>query len=125
MLGHEVLVGGDDALARPERLEDAGAGRLDAAGDLDDDADIAVVQDILPPVGEEGGVGAPPGAGKVPHEDAADHRAEPELVREFVFLALKKLVNAAADCAVAEQGGLDFGAVFRHGGLPFVLRCFL
>ena len=44
-VGEQLLVGGDDGLARLQRVEDQRACRLDAADDLDDDVDVGIADD--------------------------------------------------------------------------------
>ena len=62
--GEQLLVGGDDRLARLQGGEDEGAGRLDAADDLDDQVDVGVGDDAGGVVGEHaGGEGRPAGDG--------------------------------------------------------------
>ena len=58
VLGEQLLVAGDDRLARLEGGEDQVAGGLDAADELDDEVDVGVVDDragvVGEPVGREG-----------------------------------------------------------------------
>ncbi len=52
VVGQQLLVGGDDRLARLERVEDELAGRLDAPDHLDDHVDVGIVHDRGGVVGE-------------------------------------------------------------------------
>lgn len=46
MGGDESLVGGDDVLAGPDRGDDQLARRAQTAGDLDDDVDLRIVDQL-------------------------------------------------------------------------------
>ena len=52
-LGHQRLVGGHDRDAAAQRRLDVGAGRLDAAGDLDQDVEVASRRASATSVGQE------------------------------------------------------------------------
>ena len=63
VLGQQLLVAGDDRLARLEGGEDELAGRLDAADELDDEVDVGVVDDRRRRRGEHARPGARSGRG--------------------------------------------------------------
>ncbi len=73
VLGEQLLVAGDDRLARLEGGEDQVPRRLDAADELDDQVDVGVVDDRAGIIGEAiGGEGDGSPLGEVAHGDAGD-----------------------------------------------------
>src|SRR5690606_41073128 len=74
VLGQERLVGGDHGLALVEGGGDPAAGRVDAAGDLDDDVDVLALDQRERVGGEQGRIDRQVRAvaAGAPHGDAGD-----------------------------------------------------
>ena len=102
------LVGGDDVLARGDRLEHQRPGDAGAADQLDDDVDLRA-GDHRAGIGEHLGRVADQGAGArgVEVGDVADADLAPGAAPDLLLVALEDGEGAAADDAGAEQPDLD------------------
>ena len=104
VVGQELLVGGDDGLARLERLEDELAGGLDAADHLDDDVDVGRGRD-REGIGGELGRADVDGAvlGRRAHGDPHDLEIEAQPGGDVGPAAAHQIDQRGADVAAAEQ----------------------
>ena len=100
--GDELLVRGDDRLARAQELEDVVAGRLEAAHHLGDDGDLRVVADL----GEVGrsSTSEPRVLRRVANERADDAQPVAGRALDVGGLLAQEPVDGRADRPVAEQG---------------------
>ena len=101
--GEQRLVGGDHRLAGGERR---GEDRLHrrAAGDLDDDVDVGIADQVERPIGERNAGGERPAIlGQVAHGDPRHAEAHAVAIGDGGVLALDHLEQPAADGAAADH----------------------
>ena len=105
VLGEQRLVGGDHALAGPQRLDQPGAGRLDAADHLDHHVDVVALDQAERVGGEQRRVDrqvAAVAAGPA-HGDADELQRGADPGGQVVGLLVQQPDHLGADGAAAEQ----------------------
>ena len=128
-LGEHLLVGGDDALAREQRLGQEGLGRLQSAHALDDDVDVRIVANVVDAVGDDALV-------KPVFEhlflELVEHRNDGEIdavfVRDLLLFFEKYFERAASYNSQSEYRYSCFFHIFLlapYGENFFFFRCFL
>ncbi len=104
VVGQQLLVAGDDRLARLDGGEDEGAGRLDAADDLHDHVDLGIDHHRLGIVGQAVvGHGHRPGLGRVAHCHAGQLEAYAGAGLDGVGVGREQLHEAATHVPAAEH----------------------
>ena len=103
MLRHQLLVGGDDVLARHQRPLRVFVGRLHAADGLHHHADVVVLFDLLEIVGHQLAVRA---VLEVPDQNGLDLQGFPQLVFDLLGVFRHDLGNAGADSTQAHDRNL-------------------
>jgi hypothetical protein len=109
VLGEQRLVRRDHALATAQRLDQPGAGRLDAAHHLDHDVDVVALDQAERVGGEQvfldGKVTAL--AAEPPDRDADDLQRGADPGRQVVSLMVQQADDFRADGAAAQEGQAD------------------